>query len=321
MKKFRKLITLLTVLALLGACAAVSFAEEKTFKVALTPTDMKATYASWLAQSFEEIAKEYPNIQLDIIDGQNDVAHQMSVIEDCVTNGYDMIILHPVDPDAQATLVTSTIEAGTPMLIVNQGTGGVEIVSNVDADPVEQGMIPALVAKDKIPEGGKVVVLLGPSGNVHSAGRLVGFEEYLFKARPDIEVLDTQIANWYKDQAMSYMEDWLQRFDQIDAVISMNDAMALGAIEAARAAGRLEDMTYYGVDGLADACLSIEAGELTATCVQNAYAQAAKSMEIADKVLTGEIELERTLVPGELIDPSNVADWIQIHTANGQIQG
>lgn len=317
MKGIRKLVVLVLVVALLGASAG---AFAATYKVALTPTDMKATYASWLAQSFQEIAKNYPDIQLDIIDGQNDVAHQMSVIEDCVTKGYDMIILHPVDPDAQSTLVSQTIENGTPMLIVNQGTGGVETVSNVDADPVEQGMIPALVAKDKIPEGGKVVVLLGPSGNVHSAGRLIGFQKYLFEARPDIEILDTQIANWYKDQAMTLMEDWLQRFDQIDAVISMNDAMALGAIEAARAAGRMEQITYYGVDGLADACLSIKAGELTATCVQNAYAQAEKSMEIVSKVLSGETKMERTLVAGELIDPSNVDHWIEVHTANGQIK-
>ncbi len=319
MKAFKRSMAIALVIMMLSVSAG-AFAGEKTFKVALTPTDMKATYASWLAQSFQEVAKKYPNIQLDIIDGQNDVAHQMGVIEDCVTKGYDMIILHPVDPDAQSTLVTSTIENGTPMLIVNQGTGGVETVSNVDADPIEQGMIPALVAKEKIPQNGKVVVLLGPSGNVHSAGRLEGFKKYLFEARPDIEILDTQLANWYKDQSMTLMEDWLQRFDKIDAVISMNDAMALGAIEAARAAGRLEGMTSYGVDGLADACLSIKAGELTATCVQNAYAQAEKSMEIVSKVLNGEEKMERTLVAGELIDLSNVDHWIEVHKANGQIK-
>ena len=79
-------------------------------------------------------------------------------------------------------------------------------------------------------------------------------------------------------------------------------------------------MTYYGVDGLADACLSIQDGELTATCVQNAYAQAEASLDIASRVLKGEIDHETNLVDGELIDSSNVAEWIEVHTKNGQIQ-
>ena len=100
----------------------------------------------------------------------------------------------------------------------------------------------------------------------------------------------------------------------------MNDAMALGCIEAAKSVGREKEMTYYGVDGLADACLSIQDGELTATCVQNAYAQAEASLDIASRVLKGEIDHETNLVDGELIDSSNVAEWIEVHTKNGQIQ-
>lgn len=80
-------------------------------------------------------------------------------------------------------------------------------------------------------------------------------------------------------------------------------------------------MSCYGVDRLADAYSSIKAGELTATCVQNAYAQTKKSMEIVNKVLTSQEKMERALVSGELIDQSNVDTWIEIHTANGQIAG
>lgn len=119
---------------------------------------------------------------------------------------------------------------------------------------------------------------------------------------------------------MALMEDWLQKYDKIDAIVSMNDAMALGAIEAAKAAGRLEGMTSYGVDGLADACLSVEAGELTATCVQNAYEQAKSALAICDKVLKGEEKNETVLVEGELIDSSNVDQWIDVHKENGQIK-
>ena len=203
-----------------------------------------------------------------------------------------------MEPDAEADLVDQYVQDGTPILMVNQSDGGSQYASNVDCDPIEQGSIVAEVAAQKIPQNGKVVILLGPSGNSHSIGRREGFQKTLFDARPDIEILD----------------------EQIDAVVSMNDAMALGALEAAKDAKRAENMTFYGVDGLADAVLSIKDGGLTATCVQNAKVMAETTFGIIDKVLSGKEEFEKTLIEGQLIDEKNVDEWIKIHTENGQIK-
>lgn len=289
-------------------------------EIAVLIGDMTATYASWLAQSFEKLADNYPDYKVTIIDNKNDVGTQISNLENAVSKGYDMVVIQSIDTEALMDPINATIEQGIPVCTVNGTNKGSEDASCVDCDPVQQGSIPAAVALEDIPENGKVVVLLGPSGNVHSIGRREGFEKTLFEARPDIEILDEQIANWYKDEGMALMEDWLQKYNQIDAIISMNDAMALGALEAAKAVGREGEMTSYGVDGLADACLSIKDGELTATCVQNAYAQAEASLDICDRVLKGEIDKETKLVDGELIDSSNVDEWIKVHTENGQIK-
>ena len=289
-------------------------------EIAVLLSDMTATYASWLAQSFEELGEKYPDYNVTIIDNKNDVATQISNLENAVSKGYDMVVIQSIDNTALVDPINSTIDQGVPVCTVNATNAGSEDASCVDCDPVQQGSIPAEVALKNIPENGKVVVLLGPSGNVHSIGRREGFKKTLFDARPDIEILDEQIANWYKDEGMALMEDWLQKYDKIDAIVSMNDAMALGALEAAKAVGRDKEMTSYGVDGLADACLSIKDGELTATCVQNAYAQAEAALDICDRVLKGEIEKETNLVDGELIDSSNVDEWIKVHTENGQIK-
>lgn len=323
MKNWKKSLTAVLAAGMaVGTAAAGVMAEESSEpkEIAVLIGDMTATYASWLAQSFEEIAGDYSDYNVTIIDNKNDVATQMANLENCVTQKYDYVIVQPIDTEALADSINQTIEAGVPVCTVNGTNEGAELASCVDCDPVQQGSIPAEVALENLPDDAKVVVLLGPSGNVHSIGRREGFQETLFDAKPDIEILDEQIANWYKDEAMTLMENWLQKYDRIDAVISMNDAMALGCIEAAKAAGRMEEMTYYGVDGLADACLSIKDGELTATCVQNAYAQAEAALDIADRVLKGEIDRETILVDGELIDSGNVDEWIEVHTANGQIK-
>ena len=294
--------------------------SDETYKIAFLPTDMSATFAAWLAQELENAIEDYPNMEMTILDSKNTLSTQLENLENCVTQGYDYIILHPLEPDAEADIVDQYIQDGTPILMVNQSDGGSEFASNVDCDPIEQGRIVAEVAAEKIPQDGKAVILLGPSGNSHSIGRREGFETYLFEARPDIEILDEQIGDWEKSKGMNFMEDWMQAYGQIDAVIAMNDAMALGALEAAKDAGRDEGLTAYGIDGLADAVLSIEEGGLTATCVQNAKVMAETTFEIIDKVLKGEAEFEKTLIDGELIDENNVEEWIQIHKDNGQIQ-
>lgn len=292
----------------------------KTYKIAFLPTDMSATFAAWLAQELEIAVQKYPNMEMTILDSKNVLSTQLENLENCVAQGYDYIILHPLEPDAEADIVDQYIQDGTPILMVNQSDGGSQYASNVDCDPIEQGAIVAAVAAEKIPENGKVVILMGPSGNSHSIGRREGFQQVLFDKRPDIEILDEQLGDWEKSKGMNYMEDWMQAYPQIDAVISMNDAMALGALEAAKDAGRMEGLTSYGVDGLADAVLSIEEGGLTATCVQNAKVMAEKTFEIIDKVFKGETEFEKVLINGELIDKSNVAEWVQIHKDNGQIK-
>lgn len=293
--------------------------SKDTYKIAFLPTDSSATFAAWLTQEIQKECDKRPNYELTVLDSKNALSTQLDNLENCIVQGYDFIILHPLEPDAEADIVDSYIEEGTPIMMINQSDGGSQYASNVDCDPVEQGRIVAEIAVQKIPENGKAVVLLGPSGNSHSIGRRKGFEEVLFKARPDIEILDEQIADWEKSKGMSYMEDWLQTYSQIDAIISMNDAMALGALEAAKDAKRTEGLTAYGIDGLADAVLSIEEGGLTATCVQNAQTFGATGFEIIDKVLSGEVEYEKVIIDGELIDTGNMAEWIQIHTENGQI--
>ncbi|MDO4323314.1 MAG: sugar ABC transporter substrate-binding protein [Lachnospiraceae bacterium] len=305
------------------AFAPTSMASaEESYDVAVLIGDMTATYASWLAYSFEQLEDEYPQLNLSIIDCGNDQATQISNLENCVSKGYDYVIVQPIDVTATADAVNSVIAAGIPCCTVNGSNDGMEEASSVDCDPVQQGAVPAEQALEQIPENANVVVLLGPSGNFHSNGRREGWEETFFSQREDVTILDEQIANWSKEEAMTLMEDWITKYgDDIDAIVSMNDAQALGCLEAWKAAGySCDDILAYGVDGLADACLSIKDGELTCTSVQNAYDQASNALRIAAGTLAGEIENEVYQSPGELIDSSNVDEWIQIHTDNGQIQ-
>ncbi len=123
------------------------------------------------------------------------------------------------------------------------------------------------------------------------------------------------------------MESWIQSGTHIDAIISMNDNMAAGAIEAIRDNPDYvnEDGTAnflaYGVDGTAQGCLLIQEGLLTCTALQSAADIAAKCMDYAEQVLTGQMDITEVndFVDAPEINADNVEEYIQIYIDNGEI--
>lgn len=305
-----------------GATATTVAAEEETFKVAFLPTDMSATFASWLASELETAFEQYDDMELTIIDSKNELETQICSLETCVSQGYDYIILLPLEPAAEDDIVAGYIEDGTPIMNINLDDLQVEKASSVIANPYDLGTVVAEQALTELPEDANVVVLLGPSGNTDSIERRRAYEDVIFSKNENITILDEQIGDWEKSKGMTFMENWLQVHEDIDAVISMNDAMAIGAYEAAKDAGVADDILFYGVDGLADAAVAIEAGEMNATALQDAQVMAEEGARIVHEVLTGENAdgFEKVQIPVTLITKDNVAEFIERYTANGMLK-
>src|SRR5208283_1831040 len=165
-----------------------------------------------------------------------------------------------------------------------------------------------------------VVVLDGPPGNFHADSRRVSWQNEFFAKRPDVKIVGEQIAHWNKEEAMRYMEDWVQANPKIDAIVSMNDNMAAGALEAIKADPRFKDVLAYGVDGTAEAMLLIQSGRMTSTALQNAYDLAAKNISVAHDLLTGKVAQIDTDIDCPLVNKDNVATFIEIHKKSGAIK-
>lgn len=295
-------------------------AKEGAYKVAFLPTDMSATFASWLAEELNTAFAAYDDMELTIMDSKNVLETQLSNMETCVAQGYDYVILLPLEPAAEDDYVAQYIEEGTPFMNINLDDLGVEKASSVIANPYDLGTVVAEFAKEHLDADANVVVLLGPSGNTDSIERRRAYDEVLLNGS-NITVLEEQIGDWEKSKGMEFMESWMQVHDDIDAVLSMNDAMAIGAIEAAKDAGKLDQIQFYGVDGLADAAVAIEAGELNATALQDAQVMATEAARIVHEVLTGEntTGYEKIQIPVTLITPDNVGEFITRYTENGML--
>ncbi|WP_342424494.1 sugar ABC transporter substrate-binding protein [Paenibacillus sp. FSL E2-0178] len=323
-KTWITLVSMLLVLGLLAGCgnsntasssdsgAQGSNSGEKVYKVAYIARAQSDSFAAWLANAVKEEAKKYPNIKLEVFDGQASDDKENSMIENAITNKFDLVIVQPNNGEAQRPYVEKVIKAGIYAITTNARISGIEGASTVDADPYEQAGVNARAALDQIPQNAKVVVLNGPSGNFHADKRRESWQKEFFDKRPDVQIVGEQIANWNKDEAMKYMEDWVQANDTIDAVVSMNDNMAAGAIEAVKDNAKFSSMLAYGVDGTAEAFQLIKQGKMTSTCLQNAFELAEKLLDTSNKLLTGAEKQIDTDIGNPLIAKDNVDEYIEL---------
>lgn len=307
--------------AMLAGCLGMTSQAEETYRVAYIARAQEDSFAAWLADEMRSAFDQYDDMELEVFDGQANDEKENSIIENCIANGYDGIIVQANNGEAQLPYIQQIVAAGIPCITTNprvecEGTG------SIDADPYEQAKVNCDIAVEQVPENAKVVVLLGPAGNFHSTERRNAWQAEFFDKREDVEIVAEDIANWNKDEAMTLMEDWVQANDQIDAIISMNDNMAAGALEVVKDDPKFENLLAYGVDGTAEACLLIKDGLMTSTGLQSAIDLAKLNTEAMHKVLTGEAEVTEINdnVPAPLITAENVDEYIEMYKANGQIK-
>ncbi len=318
MLKKALLVSMILVFALVITMSSSVMAQEE-YDVAYIARAQGDSFAAWLANSIVNEAENYENINVEVFDGQASDSKQNSLIENAITSEYDLIIIQPNNGEAQRPYAEQVVEAGIELITTNARIEGIEGGSSVDADPYAQAAVVAERAVEQVPEDANVVVLTGPPGNFHSSERRKAWEAEFFEKRSDVTIVGEQIANWNKDEAMRYMEDWVISNDHIDAIISMNDNMAAGALEVVKNDDAFDDILAYGVDGTAEACLLIKEGRMTATTMQSAYALAEKLLWASDLLLTDEVIEIHTNIGNPVVDQSNVDEYIEMHERAGNL--
>ena len=314
----KKVFALALILALALTLSAAAFADS--YRVAYIARAQADSFAAWLANGVKEEAEKYPDITVDVFDGQANDETENSLIENAITNKYDCIIIQPNNGEAQRPYAEKVVAAGIICITTNARIDGIEGASSVDADPYEQAAVNARMALEVVPEGAKAVILRGPAGNFHADERLKAWKAEFFDKRPDVTIVGDDYANWNKDEAMALMEDWVTANDKIDLIASMNDNMCAGALEVIKDNPAYADVYSFGVDGTAEACLLIQEGRMTATCLQNAYELAGLLLDTSNKLLTGAETKIDTDVGNPLYTKDNVQELYEIHKKAGALQ-
>jgi inositol transport system substrate-binding protein len=258
--------------------------------------------------AFIEAAKADPIVDIKFSDANNDISKQLDQIDNFIAQKVNAIVVVPVDYDGIVPGVKKANEAGIPVIALGiQSAGGK--YTFVGSKNIDAGRMQAEFMQAHLPKDAKILYLQGTPGLYHSAERLKGFEEAL--ARPDVKILANLSGNYDRAEGMKVTEDWVQSFPHFDAIIAANDQMALGALQALKAADRLKGVQISGVDGVPDALKAISSGEMAQSIFQNAAGQAKAAFEVVEGIKKGEPAPEEKLVPFESITKDNVDKYMK----------
>lgn len=291
------------------------------YRIAYIARAQVDSFAAWLANEMRREADKYPDVSLKVFDGQADDEVENRMIENAVANKYDAIIIQANNGEAQRPYIESSAKRGIVTITTNPKVADIEGASSVDSNPYDQGAVVAKYALDKIPQDGKVVVLNGPGGNYHSNERRRAWQQEFFDKRPDVQIVAENVANWNKDEALRLMEDWSLANPKIDAIVSMNDNMATGALEAVKGKSNFTNILSFGVDGTPEAVMLIQQGGMTATALQNAQELAVLNMKSVHELLSCQADTLNPTIGNPLITKDNAAQFVTMYRDAGLIKG
>ena len=307
--------------------------EQKTYKVAAMCT-LSDMYSAWTGYAMEAKAEEinakvgYEKYKVDKFDFEDDETKWMTTAEDIASRGYDYVVSKTPPMDA-APAIQAIKDAGGKFVHISTSGYDYMLEQNlcrvIVCNEYGLGRVVAELAAEKLPENAKVCVLLGPADRQSSKDRYQAIQDVLAEKRPDVEILDAQVANWHKDEAMNICDDWQQIYDQIDGFLSVNDAMATGAVESLISNGFTDwdHMFICGVDGLTDACKAIIEGHMSCSANQDANKYADMFFEMIEKDIAGEEDMNQSAkyeFDPVLIDASNAQAQLDYYKEAGLLK-
>lgn len=270
-----------------SACGAgdPSAASGNAITVGVTVYDM-SSFITQGKQGMEAYAAAR-DITLQWNSAGGDVSVQASQVDQYINAKLDAIIIVPVQADSLGPQVAAAKAAGIPVIAVNTALSGVEVDASVQPDDVAAGEQETAQMVEALGGEGAVVILEGPLGSSPQIDRGKGIENVLAQ-NPGITVLTQDTANWKRDEAVNTMKNWISAFgDEITGVISQNDDMALGALQALREAG-MEDIPVVGIDGIEDGLDAVSSGQMIGTSLQHGTVEMAAGLAVAAGIAHGE---------------------------------
>ena len=290
--------TLRSTLVVSTALAALAgTASAQSMQIGITQNNVGVdSYQTTYEQAFIAAAEANDDVETVVLDAGGDVARQIAQMEDLIQQEVDAIIIWPTNGEAVIPAVRKASQAGIPVIVTNSNIAeqGFDFVASFSGpDNITQGSRSAEIMCDRFKAQGidgeaQIVQISGQPGYTTAIERAQGFEERLPEVCPDVTLMETQPGDWNREKSQQVMEAFLVKYDDIDGVYAGDDNMGVGALNAAKAAGRAGDITFVGATNFAVGYEAMAAGEYWGSIYQSPVDDAEAALQTAIDVLNGE---------------------------------
>ena len=289
-----------------------------------------------LKENFKEMESEDFKIIVSVKNGDDNQQDQNEIVEGMIDAGCDVLCVNLVDRTAPSSIIRMAKQESIPIIFFNREPVKEDIMQweklyyvgcDAEQSGVMQGEIVANYLKNHpevdVNKDGKIqyVLLEGEAGHQDAISRTDYAVRTLIEHDVKLEKLSYQFADWNRGQAENRMTRLIQQYGkEIELVISNNDEMALGAVEACRKAGyRGNDWpVIFGIDGLEDALNAIKNGQMQGTVYNDNEDQASELAKLSVEVFRGDNKYRSQLTDGRYyvseyrqVDEENVDEFLE----------
>lgn len=249
------------------------------------------SYQTTYEKAFIAAADADPDVEAVVLDAGGDVARQIGQMQDLIQKQVDVIVIWPTNGQAVVPIVRQAKQKGIPVVVTNSqiADAGQEFIAAFSGpNNIVQGQYSAQMMCDALDGKGQVVQISGQPGYTTAIERQKGFEDELAKSCPGVRIMETQPGDWNREKSQRVMENFLTKYDQIDGVYSGDDNMGVGALNAAKAAGRADGMIFIGATNFAVGYEAMGRGEYYGSVYQSPVDDAKNALATAKAVVAGE---------------------------------
>jgi ribose transport system substrate-binding protein len=262
----------------------------------------------------DEAKKRGDRFELIVTNAQGQTSKQVSDVEDLIAQRVDAIFLAPREFEGLGSALQRAKDAKIPVFLIDReaaGKPGEDFVAFLGSNFVEQGRRAGeWLVKNSNGKAG-IVELTGTAGSSVARDRSQGFRDAI-KNSADMKILTSQTGNFSRAEGQKVMENIIQAHGKaITAVYAHNDEMALGAIQALKAAGMNpgKDVLIVSVDGEKAALEAIMRGEMNITVESNPRF-GTLAFDTLEKYLRKESIPPKIILEDRFFDSTNAAQFV-----------
>lgn len=236
----------------------------------------------------------------------DDIGEQTAQIHAAIASKPDAILISPVHATALNGALQKAVDAGIVLVFFVTSAEGVDANAFITSDnyTLATGIATRLV--EHLGRRGKIAILDGLAQSPTSPPRSEAFRD-VAAAYPGIELVAAAAGNYQRAEGKAEMAKILAAQPELDGIISANDIMALGALEALDEAKRTA--AIVGMNAMPDAVKAIKSGRLLATVSYDALSLMAIALQAAIRILDGKPVPPIVELPAEIVDLSNCEAW------------